>query len=208
MAKRPVMIPVIATLAAMLLLVGVMAGAAQADSSMPKKDAKNDTTVPGLKDFDIKRYGFIKKTGEAYVAVYGKAGQTLPSGLHTAYAYVIYTDTGIYASDSHEAQHADNEAVANRSWHGHKIVFGEDGCIDEIGSFKSQAHIKNHRVVITDTGATQIFKAVTARLELQVDDPDNPPPDVTCLVKVVEIFDTAELAPDNMADDSSVEKGE
>ncbi|MEO9294744.1 MAG: hypothetical protein ABI347_03995 [Nitrososphaera sp.] len=186
-----------------MLFASTLAGAAMAD--LPKRDAKNDTSVAGLKDFDLKRYGF-KENGDAYVAVYGKAGQTLPSGLHTAYAYVIYTDTGIYASDSHEAQHADSEQTANKSWHGHKIVFGDDGCIDEIGSFKSEASIKNHRVIIKDTNATKIFKAQTVHLEIQVDDPDNPPPGVTCLVKVVEVFDEAVLSLDNIHDDNVKEE--
>lgn len=186
MGKRYLVIPLIASLA-LMLLAGTVA-MAQADS--PKRDAKKDTSVAGLKDFDLKRYGF-KNNGDPYIAVYGKAGQTLPSGEHTAYAYVIYTDTGIYASDSHDAQHADNEDVANKSWHGHKIEFNDEGCIDEIGAFKSEAMIKNHRVIITDTGATQIFKAQTVELEIMVDDPDNPPPGTTWIAKVVEVFDQA-----------------
>ncbi|HEY7507654.1 MAG TPA: hypothetical protein VH677_00870 [Nitrososphaera sp.] len=199
MAKTLVVLPIIAMVAGMLLLSAVMVGMAQADQ--PKRDAKKDSP---LKDFDLKRYGF-KKNGDAYVAVYGRAGQTLPAGEHTAYAYVIFTDTGIYASDSHEAQHADNEEVANKSWHGHKIEFNEEGCIDEIGAFKSEAHIKNHRVIITDTGATQIFKALTVELEILVDDPDNPPPGTTCIVRVAQVFDEAVLALDNIKDDNAKE---
>ena len=200
MGKRYLVIPLIASLV-LMLLAGTVA-MAQADS--PKRDAKNDTSVAGLKDFDLARYGF-KKNGDPYIAVYGKAGQTLPSGEHTAYAYVIYTDTGIYASDSHEAQHADNEDVANKSWHGHKIEFNDEGCIDEIGAFKSEAMIKNHRVIITDTGATQIFKAQTVELEIMVDDPDNPPPGTTCIVRVAQVFDEAVLSLDNIEDDNARE---
>ena len=200
MGKRYLVIPLIASLV-LMLLAGTVA-MAQADS--PKRDAKNDTSVAGLKDFDLARYGF-KKNGDPYIAVYGKAGQTLPSGEHTAYAYVIYTDTGIYASDSHEAQHADNEDVANKSWHGHKIEFNDEGCIDEIGAFKSEAMIKNHRVIITDTGATQIFKAQTVELEIMVDDPDNPPPGTMCIVRVAQVFDEAVLSLDNIEDDNARE---
>ena len=150
------------------------------------KDQQGDSA---FKDFDIKNYGI--EDGEAFIEVYGKAGQTLPSGEHTAYAYVIYTDTGIYASDSHEAQHADNEEVANKSWHGHLIVLDSQGCVDEIGAFKSKAHLDGDRVVITETEAAQVLKVQTVRLELQVDDPDNPPPGVTCIAKVVKVFDEA-----------------
>ena len=80
MAKTLVILPIIAMVAGMLLLSTVMVGMAQADQ--PKRDAKKDSP---LKDFDLKRYGF-KKNGDAYVAVYGRAGQTLPAGEHTAYA--------------------------------------------------------------------------------------------------------------------------
>ena len=118
---------------------------------------------------------------------------------------MIYTDTGIYASDSHEAQHADNENVANKSWHGHKIEFNDEGCIDEIGAFKSEAAIKNHRVIISDTGATKIFKAQTVELGIMVDDPHHSPPGTTCIVRVAQVFDEAVLSLDNIEDDNAGE---
>lgn len=155
------------------------------------KDERGDSP---LADFDIKGFG-LDGDGHTYIQVYGAAGRTLPSGEKTVYAYVVQTDAGIYASDSHEAQHADDEEVANRSWHGHKVVVGPDGCIDEIGSFKSQARLAGDRVTITETGATQILGVLTVRLDLQVDEPDNPPPGVTCLAKVMEVYDEAGGAP-------------
>jgi hypothetical protein len=151
------------------------------------KDQKGDSA---FRDFDIKNYGF-DEDGEAFLEVYGQAGKTLPSGEKTILAYVIFTDNGTYASDSHEAQHADDEETANLSWHGHMIVLDSEGCIDEVDGFKSRAHLTGDRIVITDTDATEITKVQTVRLELQVDDPDNPPPGVTCLAKVVEVFDEA-----------------
>lgn len=75
------------------------------------------------------------------------------------------------------------------------MVVGPDGCIDEIGSFKSQARLAGDRVTITETGATQILGVLTVRLDLQVDEPDNPPPGVTCLAKVMEVYDEAGGAP-------------
>ena len=151
------------------------------------KDQKGDSA---FNDFDIKNFG-IDENGEAFVEVYGKAGGTLPSGEKTIFAYVIETDNGTYASDSHEAQHADNEVTANLSWHGHLIVLDSQGCVEEVDGFKSKAHLDGDRVSITETGVGQILKVQTVRLELQVDDPDNPPPGVTCIAKVVEVFDEA-----------------
>jgi hypothetical protein len=151
------------------------------------KDQKGDSP---FRDFDIKNYGF-NEDGEAFLEVYGVAGKTLPSGEKTILAYVIFTDNGTYASDSHEAQHADDEETANLSWHGHLIVLDSEGCIDEVDGFKSSAHLSGDRIVVTDTDATKILKVQTVRLELQVDDSDNPPPGVTCLAKVMEVFDEA-----------------
>lgn len=151
------------------------------------KDQKGDSA---FKDFDIKNFG-VDENGEAFVEVYGKAGGTLPSGEKTIFAYVIETDNGTYASDSHEAQHADDEVTANLSWHGHLVVLDSQGCVEEVDGFKSKAHLDGDRVSITETGAEEIQKVQTVRLELQVDDPDNPPPGVTCLAKVVEVFDEA-----------------
>lgn len=173
-------------IAAMAALLFAASSTTSVQAKVVGKDPKGDSV---FRDFDIKKFGF--KKGEAYVSVYGDAGGTLPSGEKTIFAYVIHTNTGIYASDSHEAQHADDEQVANLSWHGHKVEIDSDGCIEEIGSFKSKAILDGHRVIITETAASEIYKAQTVRLELQVDDPDNPPPGVTCIAKIMEVFDEA-----------------
>ena len=60
-------------------------------------------------------------------------------------------------------------------------------------------------MIITDTGATQIFKALTVELKILVDDPDNPPPGTTCIVRVAQVFDEAVLALDNIKDDNAKE---
>ena len=64
MGKRYIVIPLIASLALMLFASTV----ALAQADLPKRDAKKDTSVAGLKDFDLKRYGF-KKNGDPYIAV-------------------------------------------------------------------------------------------------------------------------------------------
>lgn len=144
-----------------------------------------------MQDFDIKRY-FIDSSGNLNLQVYGKAGQTVPQGDHDVFAYVIVTDNGIYASDSHEAQHADDEQVADKAWHGHKVEVDERGCLTEIGSFKSQARMDGSNVKITATGATKILAAKTVMLELLVNDPDDVP-EGTCIAQIHEVFDIAVL---------------
>lgn len=160
-------------------------------AELTKFDPQGDSPYA---DFDIKSY-FIDSDGSLNLQVYGLAGRTLPQGMHDAYAYVIVTNTGIYAADSHEAQHADDEQVANKAWHGHKVVVDENGCLTEIGSFKSQAKLAGSNVKITATGATQIISAMTVMIDILVEDPDNPPEGTTCIAKVNSVpFDVAILA--------------
>lgn len=154
-----------------------------------KMDPQGDSPIL---DFDIKSY-FIDSSGNLNLQVYGLAGRTLPAGSHDVYAYVIVTDNGIYASDSHEAQHADDEQVANKAWHGHKVVVDENGCLTEIGSFKSQAKMAGSNVKITATGATKILAAQTVMLELLVENPDKVE-EGTCIARIHEIFDVAVLS--------------
>jgi hypothetical protein len=162
---------------------------ASALNALSKFDAQGDSPYA---DFDIKSH-FIDSDGSLNVQLYGLAGRTLPEGMHDAYAYVVVTDNGIYAADSHEAQHADDEQVANKAWHGHKVVVDENGCLTEIGSFKSQAKLAGSNVKITATGATKIVASMTVMIEILVDDPDNPPPGTTCIARVAQVFDEAVL---------------
>lgn len=142
-----------------------------------------------LVDFDIKQ-AFIDSDGSLNLMVYGTAGNTLPAAMHDAYAYVVVTDDGIYVADSHEAQHADDEQVANKAWHGHKVVVSETGCVTEIGSFMSHAKLAGSNVKITDAHATKILAALTVQLEILVEDPDNPG-DAPCIAQLVQVFDSA-----------------
>lgn len=185
---------VVMTLAVVSMVVATFASSIPRASALDyllKMDPQGDSPYA---DFDIKQY-FIDSDGSLNLQVYGKAGQTLPQGMHNAYAYVIVTDTGIYAADSHEAQHADSEQVANKAWHGHKVVVDSNNCLTEIGSFKSEAKLAGNNVKISATGATKIISAMTVMIEILVEDPDNPPEGVTCIAKVHEVpFDVAVLA--------------
>jgi hypothetical protein len=147
-----------------------------------------------LVDFDIKQ-AFIDSDGNLDIMVYGTAGATVPTTMTDVYAYAVVTDTGIYATDSHEAQHADDEQVANKAWHGHKVIVDENNCLVEIGSFGATSKMAGNNVKIVTEGEhpAKILSTLTLRLELQVEDPDNPPEGVTCIAKIVEVFDAAAL---------------
>jgi hypothetical protein len=158
-------------------------------------DDKDDSP---LKDFDIKDYR-LSGNGDAVITLYGKAGRTVPEGMTNVYAYVVITDKGIFATDSHEAQHAESEGetTANKAWHGHKVTIEENAgpngrdCLTEIGSFASTARMSGKHVIITDVNA-EIESAMTLRLELLVEDPDTVP-EGECIAEVAVIFDEASL---------------
>lgn len=181
--------------AALVALAVASVAIASVANNIPAASAVGDGQDPDeqdvMQDFDIKRY-FIDSSGNLNLQVYGKAGQTVPERAHDVYAYVIVTDNGIYASDSHEAQHADDEQVAGKAWHGHKVEVDERGCLTEIGSFKSQARMDGSNVKITATGATKILAAQTVMLELLVENPDDVP-EGTCIAQIHEVFDIAVL---------------
>lgn len=174
----------------------------------PKVDPKGDS--PFL-DLDIKDYGFKGK--DAYIEVYGTAGGTL--GEHDeAIGYVlnIITRSGeeqTWAVDSHEIQHGDTGT--GEEWHGHRVHLTDNPttpevdatCLNEVDQV-THAMMKGKRAIFEDMkvkskrgvegiDAKKITSAATVRLQLQVDDPDNPPPGTTCIALVVQVYDTADL---------------
>lgn len=187
-ALKSVLIAVAVASVAIASIANRMPVASAIGEDLLKMDPQGDSPYA---DFDIKQY-FIDSDGNLNLQLYGKAGQTIPQGMHDVYAYVIVTDNGIYAADSHEEQHADDEQVANKAWHGHEVVVDENNCLTEIGSFKSHAKLAGSNVKITATGATTILAAQSVMLEIQVEDPDHVEPG-TCIAKVVQVFDTAIL---------------
>lgn len=172
------------------------------EDKKPKKDPKGDS--PFL-DLDIKDYGFKGKN--AYIEVYGAAGETLGEE-NEAIAYVlnIVTKGGeeqTWAVDSHERQHGDTGT--GEEWHGHRVHLTDNlatpeldaTCLNEVDEV-THAMMDGNRAIFEDMkgkpiNAKKILSAATVRLQLQVDDPDNPPPGTPCIALVVQVYDTADL---------------
>jgi hypothetical protein len=169
----------------------------------PKKDPKGDS--PFL-DLDIKDYGFKGK--DAYIEVYGTAGGTLGEADEgIAYVLNIVTKSGeeqTWAVDSHEIQHGDTGTGAE--WHAHRVHLTDNPatpevdatCVNEVDEV-TDATMKRGFAIFEDMKgkdikAKKILSAATVRLQLQVDDPDNPPPGTACIALVVEVYDTADLS--------------
>lgn len=168
----------------------------------PTKDPEGDSPFP---DLDIKDYGFEGE--DAYVQVYGAAGETLGAE-NEAIAYVlnIITEGGeeqTWAVDSHERQHGDSGT--GEEWHGHRVHLTDNlatpeldaTCLNEVDEV-THAMMDGDRAIFedmkgNDIQAERITSAATVRLQLQVDDPDNPPPGTPCIALVVQVYDTADL---------------
>jgi hypothetical protein len=179
-----------------------------------KEDAKNlkkagPKEKRNLNDLDIKSYGFDGT--DAFIEVYGTAGGTtnfIPEEHHDVIAYVIdiVTEDGdkeTWAVDSHEAEHG--ESGPGEEWHAHKVHLTDDPathkkdatCLNEVDHV-THAMMDGHKVIFEgmkseDIDADRITSAATVLLELQVEDPDDPPEGTPCIAKVVHVFDTADL---------------
>jgi hypothetical protein len=105
---------------------------------------------------------------------------------------VVFTNDGVYATDSHEAQHAESEGetTANKAWHGHKVEIGQGAgpngrdCLIEIGSLDAESRMAGSNVKIIGSTATEIEMVMTTELLLLHEDPDSVPPG-ECVAEVV-----------------------
>lgn len=183
----------IPSLGTALVLVGILglvpsAGIANA---LPATDPQGDSP---LIDFDIRGYGFAGD--DVIVQVYGKAGNTLPPVESQGYAYVIVTDDGVWAIDSHERQHSTTKQGVD--WHAHRVHLGDnpntpgiegENCVNEVDEVL-HAIVKGDKVTFVDTNITIVDLVLTVELTLQVEDPDNPPEGTPCIALVTDTFDT------------------
>jgi hypothetical protein len=171
-------------------------------------DAEGDSPFA---DLDIKSYGFKGKN--AYIEVYGTAGDTFPEDEHHGIAYVlnIVTTRGeeqTWAVDSHEAQHGTSDDPSTM-WHAHRVHLtehpetGEMTCLNEVDEV-THAMMDGNRAIFeefkvrTERGTAavvvkEITSALTVELRVLVEDPDNPPEGTPCIAEVSDVFDSAEL---------------
>lgn len=142
-------------------------------------------------DFDIRSFGF--SGNDQYVQVYGFAGRTLATGDEQIFAYVFYTDDGIWAANNHGFGHGDPEGDAGHVWHSERVIFDDPDnpkCLVGADN-ESEQRIAGKRVTLLNTAATEIFKAQTMELEHVADEPNNP----DCpgaIARVVKALDTAQ----------------
>jgi hypothetical protein len=82
-------------------------------------------TVPSVSaaspDFTIETFG-IDDDGNPFITVKGTAGGTVPDETGDIYAYVFFTDDGIYAVTSHPGIEDSDEVGDDAEWHAHKVT--------------------------------------------------------------------------------------
>lgn len=156
---------------------------AQPALAQPVSDPKGDSSDP---NFDIKTYGF-KDDNKIFVQLYGKAARSLPTEDHMGFAYVFETDNGVWAINGHREPHSTDLP----KWHAERILVDGD-CIKRIDIASERAPmIAGTNAMVKATGVTQIFSVKTVQFYINVDEPDNPPPETECIANVVHVFDSA-----------------
>jgi len=138
-------------------------------------DPRGDSTNP---DFDIRGAG-VDDNGDPYIRVSGDAGGTTSDTEGIIFAYVFFTDAGIYAVTSHGGIEDSTEVDDDEQYHAHLVTLDENNCVTSIEE-DGNAVLHNKRVTVTGTGATEVNQVLTVELTASDDG-----------ICVTEVFDTA-----------------
>ena len=131
-------------------------------------------------DFTIDTFGIVDKSPS--MTVEGTAGGTTPTEDGHIFAYVFFTDDGIYAVTSHPGIEDSNEVKDDAEWHAHKVQLSDANppCVTDL-SEKGKVELDGNAVSVEKTKATELTKVLTADLVAEGDN-----------VCVEEVFDSQE----------------
>lgn len=175
MTKTKNMLLVLAFAALAVLVSNSIPAAPVSATTTTGNDPRDYTEDP---NFDIRSSG-IDDDGNPYLMVYGDAGGTTSDTEGTIYAYVFVTDAGIYAVTSHGGIEDSTEVDDDEQYHAHLVTLDDDKCVTSIEE-DGNAVLRNDRVTVTDTDATELNAVQTVELTV---DGDN--------ICVTDVFDTA-----------------
>lgn len=118
-------------------------------------------------DLTITDFG-IDDDGNPFLTVKGTAGGTIPDETGDIYAYVFFTDDGIYAVTSHPGIEDSSEVGDDAEWHAHKVQLNDNNCIvpnsiEEDG----KASLDGNTVTVEDTDADSVDNVLTAVLSAE-----------------------------------------
>ncbi|HXV89593.1 MAG TPA: hypothetical protein VD710_10960 [Nitrososphaeraceae archaeon] len=119
--------------------------------------------------FTIVNFGIVDKSPS--MTVEGIAGSEIPnfpdSGEWEIFAYVFYTDDGIYAVTSHPEIEDSNEVKNDSDWHAHKVQLNDENCIIDRNE-KGKAVLDGNTVSVKQTKATAVTKVLTGEFAADV----------------------------------------
>lgn len=142
-------------------------------------------TAPGLyastasEGFKIQTFG-IDDDGNPFLTVNGQAGGQTPDKTGDIFAYVFFTDKGIFAVTSHPGVEDSSEVEDDEDWHAHKVKLDSNNCVTSLKE-QGDALLDGDKVSVENTKATEVTNVLTALLVAEGDK-----------VCVEEVFDSQE----------------
>jgi hypothetical protein len=116
-------------------------------------------------DFTIETFGIVD--GNPSLTVKGTAGGTTPDKPDEIFAYVFFTNKGIFAVTSHESEDS-NEVENDIEWHAHKVQLDDNNCVTSLKE-QGKAVVDGNTVSVEGTGASTVDKVLTALLVAEGD---------------------------------------
>src|SRR5687768_12659934 len=115
----------------LFLMTAVGCGSGVHDDAISDDEAAATSKNNLAANFDLQSFG-IDDSGNPYVRVAGTAGGSIPApGSNDIYAYVLVTDTGIFAVASHEIEDS-SEVGSDLAWHAHLVMLDGNNCITDL----------------------------------------------------------------------------
>jgi hypothetical protein len=127
--------------------------------------------------FKIQDFG-IDDDGNPFLTVNGQAGGKTPDKTGDIFAYVFFTDDGIYAVTSHPGVEDSEEVEDDEDWHAHLVKLDSDNCVKSLKE-TGDALLDGEKVSVENTKATEVTGVLTALLVAEGDN-----------VCVEEVFDS------------------
>lgn len=122
------------------------------------------TVYAASPDLTIDEFGI--EGGNPILTVKGTAGGTVPDEEGDIYAYVFFTDDGVYAVTSHPGIEDSDEVGDDEEWHAHKVTLDGDSCVTSLEE-DGNALLDGNTVTVEDTDAEEVSEVLTAVLSAE-----------------------------------------
>jgi hypothetical protein len=119
-------------------------------------------------DIRITNFGLNEK-GNPFIELQGQVGKFVPDGDEDFYAYVFYTDKGIFAVTVAEGEHEDKPFYSSAQWNNIKHIGDRGDCIlSDKGSkhYKFSGEFENPNISFSQVDNVEVVHVVS-------DDPDD-----------------------------------